>query len=111
MALLGWQWNLMNMLALPLLVGVTVDYSIHTQLALQRFGGDLKQVYNHVGKAIALAGATTTIGFGSLMFANSEGLSGLGRVASVGVVLACVISVLLQPHWWRLLHSQKAPQK
>lgn len=111
MALLGWQWNLMNMLALPLLVGVTVDYSIHTQLALQRFGGDLRQVYNHVGKAIALAGATTTIGFGSLMFANSEGLSGLGRVASVGVVLACVISVLLQPHWWRLLHSQKAPQK
>lgn len=107
MALLGWQWNLMNMLALPLLVGVTVDYSIHTQLALQRFDGDLKRVYNHVGKAIALAGATTTIGFGSLMFANSEGLSGLGRVASVGVVLACVISVLLQPHWWRLLHRRK----
>lgn len=104
MVLFNWQWNLMNMLALPLLVGVTVDYSIHTQLALQRFNGDLKQVYNHVGRAIALAGVTTAIGFGSLIFANSEGLAGLGRVASVGVVLACLISVLLQPHWWRLMH-------
>jgi predicted RND superfamily exporter protein len=107
MVVMGWQWNLMNMLALPLLVGVTVDYSIHTQLALQRFKGDLVQVYNHVGRAIALAGVTTAIGFGSLIFSNSEGLSGLGRVASVGVVLACLISVLLQPHWWRLLYRRK----
>ena len=106
MAALGWQWNLMNMLALPLLVGVTVDYSIHTQLALQRFKGDLRQVYNHVGRAIGLAGATTTIGFGSLVFANSEGLSGLGKVAAAGVVLACFISVLLQPHWWRWVNRQ-----
>ena len=105
MALLGWQWNLMNILALPLLVGVTVDYSIHTQLALQRFKGDLQQVYQHVGHAIALAGITTAIGFGSLAFANNEGLATLGKVASIGVVLACVISVLLQPHWWRALHK------
>ncbi|MDD9893557.1 MAG: MMPL family transporter, partial [Gammaproteobacteria bacterium] len=106
MVVMGWQWNLMNMLALPLLVGVTVDYSIHTQLALQRFNGDLPKVYNHVGRAIALAGVTTAIGFGSLIFSNSEGLSGLGRVASVGVVLACTISVLLQPHWWRLMQRK-----
>lgn len=106
MAVLGWQWNLMNILALPLLVGVTVDYSIHTQLALQRFKGDLQQVYQHVGHAIALAGMTTAIGFGSLAFANNEGLASLGKVASSGVVLACVISVLLQPHWWRALHTR-----
>lgn len=107
MATLGWQWNLMNMLALPLLVGVTVDYSIHTQLALQRFNGNLRQVYQHVGRAIALAGITTAIGFSSLIFANSEGLSGLGRVASVGVILACFISVMLQPHWWRAWHAKR----
>lgn len=106
MALAGWQWNLMNMLALPLLVGVTVDYSIHTQLALQRFKGDLDKVYNHVGRAITLAGMTTAIGFGSLIFSNSEGLAGLGRVAAVGVVLACFISVLLQPHWWRFVNRR-----
>lgn len=108
MAALGWQWNLMNMLALPLLVGITVDYSIHTQLALQRFQGDLAKVYNHVGRAIALAGATTAIGFGSLVFANSEGLAGLGKVAASGVVLACFISVLLQPHWWRLMQTRQS---
>lgn len=110
MVLMGWQWNLMNILALPLLVGVTVDYSIHTQLALQRFNGDLAQVYQHVGRAIALAGATTAIGFGSLAWANNEGLASLGQVASTGVVLACAISVLLQPHWWRALHRRTTAQ-
>jgi len=39
MRLAGWSWNLLNLMALPLVLGTGVDYSIFMQLALRRFGG------------------------------------------------------------------------
>ncbi|MHB1306598.1 MAG: MMPL family transporter, partial [Limisphaerales bacterium] len=36
MGLAGWSWNLMNLTALPLLLGASVDYVIHVQVALRR---------------------------------------------------------------------------
>jgi predicted RND superfamily exporter protein len=44
MALAGWNWNLMNLMALPLMLGTGVDYTIFIQLALRRHGGDLVAV-------------------------------------------------------------------
>src|SRR5690606_7784519 len=41
MRLAGWSWNLMNFLAIPLLLGMGVDYAIHLILALKRHDGDL----------------------------------------------------------------------
>ena len=100
MAVFGWSWNLMNITALPLLLGVGVDYSIHIQLALQRYGGDLHKVRRSVGNAILLCGASTAAGFGSLGFASNPGLASLGRVAALGIVIACVSAVFLLPVWW-----------
>jgi len=49
MSVFGWSWNLMNITALPLLLGAGVDYSIHIQLALKRYGGDIRKVKRSVG--------------------------------------------------------------
>lgn len=100
MSLLGWAFNLMNILALPLLLGVTVDYSIHVQLALQRYRGDRAKVHATVGKAILLAGATTASAFGSLAFASNEGLASLGKISALGVAIACFFSVYILPGCW-----------
>jgi len=39
----------MNITALPLLLGAGVDYSIQIQLALKRYGGDIRKVKRSVG--------------------------------------------------------------
>ena len=52
MAVAGWSWNLLNLMALPLMLGTGVDYSIFMQLALRRHGGDLRP-----GSALHRAGA------------------------------------------------------
>ena len=52
MALAGWNWNLMNLMALPLMLGTGVDYTIFIQLALRRHGGDLAAVRRSVGRAL-----------------------------------------------------------
>lgn len=101
MSVAGWSWNMMNLMALPLLLGMGVDFSIHMQLALRRHGGDLAMVRRSVGHALLLAGSTTVAGFGSLAFASNAGIASLGKVCAVGIVCAMLCAVYLLPVWWR----------
>lgn len=100
MALTGWTWNLMNLMALPLILGTGVDYTIFIQLALRRHGGDLKMVRYSVGRALMLCGATAVTGFGSLGTSSNPGMASLGRVCAVGIGANMLISVFLLPAWW-----------
>jgi uncharacterized protein len=101
MRLMGWSWNLMNMMALPLILGTGVDYSIFMQLALRRYGGDLQMAWRSVGRALLLCGGTATAGFGSLGFSSNAGMSSLGRVCAIGIACNMLISILLLPVWWK----------
>src|SRR5262245_55950097 len=101
MDLLKWDWNILNLMALPLLLGMGVDFSIHIQLALRRYGGDCLAVRRSVGRALLLAGATTIAGFGSLAFSTNAGMASLGQVCALGIGLALVTAVYLLPVWWR----------
>jgi predicted exporter len=103
MSVLGWSWNLMNILALPLLFGAGVDYSIHIQLALRRFGGDLASVRRTVVKAILLCGLSTALGFGSLALASNIGMASLGRICALGILIISLTAAFMLPVWWRLL--------
>jgi predicted RND superfamily exporter protein len=102
MGLLGWEWNLLNLMALPLLLGMGVDYSIHMQLALIRHAGDRLAVQRSVGRALLLAGATTITGFASLGFSSNAGMASLGKVCALGIGVALLTAVYLLPAWWCL---------
>jgi predicted RND superfamily exporter protein len=88
-------------MALPLLLGLGVDYSIHIQLALHRCHGDRLAVRRSVGRALLLAGTTTAVGFGSLSFSANAGLASLGKVCAAGIVISLMTAVYLLPVWWR----------
>ena len=103
MALAGWSWNLMNLMALPLMLGTGVDYSIFIQLALRRHGGDLVAVRRSVGRALMLCGGTAVAGFGSLAMSSNLGMASLGQVCAVGIGANALISIFLLPTWWRRL--------
>lgn len=100
MGLAGLRWNLMNLMAIPLALGMGVDFCIHMQLALWRHGGDVRVVRDSIGRALLLAGSTTIAGFGSLAFSSNAGLSSLGLVCSLGIASAMVSAIFLLPAWW-----------
>jgi len=108
MALLHWDWNILNLMALPLLLGMGVDFSIHIQLALSRYGGDRLAVRRSVGRALLLAGATTVAGFASLAFSTNTGMASLGQVCALGIALALVVAVYLLPVWWQAWMGPRA---
>jgi uncharacterized protein len=115
MKLFGWSWNLLNLMALPLILGTGVDYSIFMQLALRRHGGDLKLAHQSVGRALLLCGGTAIAGFGTLGLSSNMGMASLGRVCAIGIGCNMLLSVFLLPVWWKFfLGNQKinvAPAK
>ena len=103
MALAGWLWNLLNLMAVPLILGTGVDYSIFMQLALRRHGGDLVLVRRSIGRALLLCGGTAVAGFSSLAWSSNPGMASLGKVCAVGIGANMIISVFLLPAWWMVL--------
>jgi predicted exporter len=101
MDVLGWEWNLINVMSLPLLLGMGVDFSIHIQLALKRYHGDRLLVRQSVGRALLLAGATTVAGFGALAFSSNAGMASLGLVCGLGITLSLLVAIYLLPVCWQ----------
>jgi len=100
MAVAGWSWNLLNLMALPLMLGTGVDYTIFMQLALRRHGGDLGLVRRSIGRALLLCGGTAMAGFGSLGCSSNPGMASLGKVCALGIGANMLFSVFLLPAWW-----------
>ena len=102
MAVIGWSWNLLSLVALPLLLGSSVDSTIHVQLALRRHGSDLRSLWRITGRALLLCAGANIAGFGSLAWSNNAGLASLDLVCAVGVGCVFVVCVGLLPTWWRV---------
>jgi lauroyl/myristoyl acyltransferase len=108
MKLAGWSWNVLNLMALPLLLGTGVDYSLFMQLALRRHGGSLEAARRSVGRALLLCGGAAVAAFASLGFSSNAGMSSLGQVCAVGLACNMLISIFLLPVWWKVGGARKA---
>ena len=97
-----WSWNLLNLMAIPLVLGTGVDYSIFMQLALRRHQGDLRLAHRSVGRALLLCGGTAVAGFGSLAWSSNAGMASLGQVCAVGIASNMLIAIFLLPSWWEM---------
>lgn len=99
MAASGERLNMANMAAMPLLVGIGVDYGIFlVSLADEsRARGEgraaLSRRLGTSFHAIAMTGATTVLGFATLAFTSVPAVRSLGRIIGVGVV-ACLVGAL-----------------
>jgi len=100
-ALTGISWNFLSGMAIPLIIGTGIDYSIHLVFSLRRNQGDFGKVWNGVGKAICFCGLSTAIGFGSLLFASNETLRSMGLLCGLGVLLTTALSVTVLPGLWQ----------
>ena len=101
---LGWKLNLFNLIALPLLVGMGQDDSLHLIHRYREEGpGSLKFVLHETGGAVFLTTLTTVIGFSSMLFVSHQGLRSLGWTSVLGMTLCLVSSVLIVPAGLRVL--------
>jgi predicted RND superfamily exporter protein len=95
--LLGLAWNPLNLLALPVVLGVSEDAGVHLVHRFVAEEGDLGRTLAGAGRAIAVSGATTLLGFGALIGAHHRGLASLARLLSLGVGLSLVFTLFVLP--------------
>ncbi|MGH7138683.1 MAG: MMPL family transporter, partial [Pirellulales bacterium] len=88
--------NPANMIALPLLLGIGVDYGVHIIHEYREQTGRYR-MSPATAVAVLVDGLTTVVGFGSLMIASHRGLQSLGRVLTLGVSCCMFTSMIMLP--------------
>ncbi|MDO8431616.1 MAG: MMPL family transporter [Candidatus Binatus sp.] len=98
MGLLGWEFNLANLFAVPIIIGTGVDNGVNMvyRWREERDKSDLI-LDKSVGKSVTLASLTTIAGFAALIPATHRGISSLGWVLSIGVVFILIATLLVLP--------------
>lgn len=94
MVVSGLKFNLINIIILPMLLGIGIDSSIH--ICHRYIEEGKKNIYNalySIHEVVILSCVTTIIGFAVLVFASYSGLKTMGIVSIVG--LTCVLFAAL----------------
>jgi len=108
MGWIGLQFNLANLIAVPLILGVGVDNGAHMMHRfLQEGHQGMTVVLHHTGRAILISSLTTMIGFGSLALASHRGMASMGLILFSGVASCLITSTLLLPCLLRLLAARR----
>jgi len=94
----GLMLNVVNVMAIPMIVGIGIDDGVHI-LHRYMFEGLRKTpvVLRSTGKAVLLTSLTTMAGFGSLMTASYRGWVGFGALLVAGVGACFITTVLFLP--------------
>lgn len=98
----GVNFNLANIMTLPLVIGIGVTNGIHI---LTRFSEEQTPAIltRSTGKAVIVSGLTTIAGFGSLMLGKHQGIISLGYIMSIGVAACMAIALMFLPSLISLL--------
>lgn len=94
----GLTFNYANMIALPLLMALALDYGIwfaHREQELRQLGP--WQAIKVAGMPIMLAALTTLAGLGAITFAEYRGISSLGISVTIGLVSSLAAALIVSP--------------
>jgi predicted RND superfamily exporter protein len=102
MGMFGIEFNLANIMILPLVIGIGVTNGIQilNRYVEERTPGILSR---STGKAVLVSGLTAIAGFGSLLLAKHRGIHSLGQVMAMGIALCMIAALTFLPALLNLL--------
>ena len=96
MGLVGIDLNPANLIGIPLILGIAVDYGVHVVHDYLERPGPYRMSAS-TANSVLVDALTTVLGFGALMVASHRGLESLGRVLTLGVTTCTVTSLVFLP--------------
>jgi predicted RND superfamily exporter protein len=94
-AAIGLPLNFENIIALPLLFGIGVAFSIYFVMAWREGRGDLLQ--SSLTRAVIFSALTTGTAFGSLWLSHHPGTSSMGKLLALSLCCTLVSALLFLP--------------
>ncbi len=95
----GLTWNLMSVGAVPLCLGLGLDFTIHVMHSLREPSITRERVAS-LGRSLAYCGLSTGLGFGVLAMGSNCGLITLGITAMIGVITVLITAAFALPWIW-----------
>ena len=100
--ILGIDLNFLNVIVVPMIIGVGVDNGIHLmqryyEIREKPLGGDLRRTVVRTGRALVMTSLTTMVGFGSLILADFRGIREMGLLSIFGIAYTLLASLVLLP--------------
>jgi len=104
MGLMGWEFNLANLFAVPIIIGTGVDNGVNMLYRWREERDKSRLILSTaVGKSVTIASLTTIAGFAALIPASHRGISSLGWVLSLGVTFILIATVVVLPATLQLM--------
>lgn len=97
MALLRMPFNLVNIIALPLIAGMGLDSTLQMTHAMHDAKKDKRLSIGVAGRNSFLSAATIILCLGLLAFSSHRGMASLGLLISLGLTMILLAAILLVP--------------
>ncbi len=95
-AVLDLPFNFANVIVLPLLFGISVDFGTHMVLRERETGG-AGTVATSTPRAVLLSALTTLGSFASIMLSGHPGTASMGALLTVAILLSLAANLLVLP--------------
>lgn len=91
-------FNFANIIALPLLLGLGIDSSIHVVLRMRDQSGESRNILQtSTARGVFFSSLTTAASFSSLAFIAHAGTASLGFLLTVGIALTLICTLIVLP--------------
>jgi predicted RND superfamily exporter protein len=94
-ALAGLKVNFLDFVALPITLGLGIDYAIN--LAHRAETADRATTLRTTGAAVLVCSLTTVIGYGSLLVSDNLAIRGFGLASLIGEVTCVIVALAIVP--------------
>jgi len=102
--LIGLRVNFLDFVALPITIGIGIDYAVNIVARARRDGpGSARHALATTGGAVALCSFTTMVGYGSLILSANQGIRSFGTAAILGELTCISAALVLAPTLLQLL--------
>jgi uncharacterized protein len=104
----GLKFNLLNVMVLPMIVGIGIDDGVHLVNTYRRcHPPELSEALAKTGRAVVLTSLTTLVGFGSIALSHYPGLRSMGYVAVIGIAACLLSSIVVMPAIFSIMENKK----
>jgi hypothetical protein len=107
--LFGLKVNFLDFVALPITIGIGIDYSVNIISRASAEPDTLqgRKESARTASAVALASYTTVVGYGSLWFSANKGIRSFGFAAMLGEVTCLTAALLIAPALARMIGNRR----
>jgi predicted RND superfamily exporter protein len=107
-ALAGLSVHFLDLIALPITIGIGIDYAVNLAVRDRQEGSrGPAHLITTTGSAVLMCSYTTSVGYSTLMLSANGGIRAFGLAALLGEVACILMALVVAPAWLALLRERK----